>query len=472
MGGSAFLTHNPPLPTPRMPLEIYQKILSQTLTLLQEHYSQCASPIEGPGKKDFGDVDILVASPKSPEYDVFPSSSRDTKRTEIQSPMREVAQNLSILLGAEAFIVEKGNPTINFAIPWPESVTLPNTNVNSDQAQQNVEEEEHQTPTQEKKYIQIDIHHLPNPQYFHWELFHSAHGDLWNILGTIIRPFGLTANNIGLYIRIPEIELRDRKKSMILLTSEPGLVLDFLGLDEGRWWNEFGSQEEMFRFAMGCRMFWIKEDNEDGEGEGEVVGDVAVDGRVGKEGGEMSKKKLKHNDRQRMSKRPIFKAWIEEFVPKIREEGCAKVAKVTREEIREEAMEKFGMREVYEQRLRDWKLERNGIELGAILKGAVPGADEVDPPLRAAAIRFLRSVIKDGEEFDGVIPEAAKLDKNGLYDLDRVRAFVESNWRRAGEIGLKRQHYESVDNHRLKEILKAKETGEVENDTQEVKLDT
>ncbi len=80
-------------------------------------------------------------------------------------------------------------------------------------------------------------------------------GDLWNILGTTIRPFGLTVNDKGMYLRIPEIELLDRKKSMIYLTDSPSQILQFLGLDEEKWWAEFGTRREMFELAAGCRMF-------------------------------------------------------------------------------------------------------------------------------------------------------------------------------------------------------------------------
>ena len=65
-------------------------------------------------------------------------------------------------------------------------------------------------------------------------MFHHAFGDLWNLLGTTIRPFGLTANEKGLHIRIEEIELLDRKRSMICLTNDPREVCHLLGLDAAR----------------------------------------------------------------------------------------------------------------------------------------------------------------------------------------------------------------------------------------------
>ena len=54
------------------------------------------------------------------------------------------------------------------------------------------------------------------------------------MLGTTIRPFGLTANENGLQVRIEEIELLDKKKSMIYLTKDPREVCQLLGLDVER----------------------------------------------------------------------------------------------------------------------------------------------------------------------------------------------------------------------------------------------
>lgn len=254
-----------------------------------------------------------------------------------------------------------------------------------------------------------------------------------------MRPFGLTANATGLYLRIPEIEALDKKKSLVFLSDRPGEVLGFLGLDEGRWWSEFEGREEMFRYAMGCRMFWVKEEKVEVEGDGQVK-------EGGKEGGDGGKGVLKHNDRQRMNKRPIFAAWIEEFIPKIRVEGGAREAKVTRDEITEEALGKFGVKGEWEKRVREWRVERNRYELGRVIKGAVPesGVEGMDNLVRSAAIRVLREVIKDGQDFDGRVPEVSKTNEEGLFDLEKVKEFVEGNWKGAGDIGMQRLRAQSA----------------------------
>ncbi|KAH8662979.1 hypothetical protein BGZ60DRAFT_433002 [Tricladium varicosporioides] len=427
MGGNAFAQ----LSTPRMPPTIYNQVLKFALSALRQHYTLVEAPIEAPGKETIGDVDILVSGALEDVYD--PTIT----------PLKEVASRLQTSLGAVNFITEKGNPTINLALPWPSSDSpgLP--------TQVGAPNEENR---KEEKFIQLDIHHLSTPSAFAWELFHSAHGDLWNILGTTIRPFGLTVNDRGFYLRIPDIELLDRKKSMIFLTDQPKRVLDFLGLDEKKWWKGFESREEMFQFASNFRMFWVKTEG----GEGDVVGEIG-----GQEGGEEGKKKLKHNDRQRMNKRPIFRAWIDEFIPKCRASGKYGAAKVTREQIQDEAFESFGVKEEYEIRLKDWKMVRHKDELWRnVIKGSLP--EDMDPALRGAATRYLKCIIMEGEPFDGQVVEAANVDEDGFYDLDKVRNFVQQNWERAGEIGWERQQIKAKETMRIKAEKRKREQEEKE----------
>ncbi|TVY82865.1 hypothetical protein LSUE1_G004155 [Lachnellula suecica] len=411
MGGQAFATHSPPLPTPRMPPEVFQLVLSQTHLVLRQYYSQVESPIESPGKPSFGDVDFLVHGAMTKEFD--PANIE----------WNIVAENLMYVLGAVASIQQPGTSIVNLAVPWP-------------------------AEGGEDKYVQIDIHYLTSPERFQWELFHSAHGDMWNILGSTIRRFGLTVNDRGLYLRIPEIELLDRKKSLVFLTESPSEVLEFIGLDESQWWKRFEDQDKMFEYAAGCRLFWVRQ-IDDEEAEFDVVGDLPADG--GQEGGAAGRKKLKHNDRQRMSKRPIFWDWINEFIPRCREEGRFTVQKTTREDVREEAFQKFGVQKEYEEKLANWTLLRHKDEVWReAIKGSIP-TENIDHQFRslpfqytnsldrAAAIRVIKGVVLDGEEFVGDLPAAVKPNEKGFYDVEAVKLFVEANWPKAATIGMARQ---------------------------------
>ncbi|TVY17403.1 hypothetical protein LARI1_G006152 [Lachnellula arida] len=436
MGGQAFASHASPLPTPRMPPAVYDHVLKQTLHALREHYAQVESPIEAPGKTTHGDVDVLVTGALEKDFD-------PEKR-----PWNEVASRLGEVLGAVSSIRHNGMPVVNFAVPWPQNI-LPS-----------VEHSPESEEPEEVKYVQIDIHHLHSPERFQWELFHSAHGDLWNILGSTIRRFGLTVNDRGLYLRIPDIELLDRKKSMVFLTEKPSEVLNFIGLDEKTWWKPFSSQSEMFNYAAGCRLFWVREKDVEEE-EHDIVGDLPVEGQ---EGGEAGKKKLKHNDRQRMSKRPIFNDWMTVFIPKCREEGLYTEQKTTRDEIRDEAFKQFGVQKEYEEKLASWQLLRHKDEIWReVIKGSIP-LEDVDPQFRAASIRTIKAVVMEGQEFQGAVPDAVKQDEHGFYDVVAVKAFVEANWEEAGRVGLERQLVRSrlaMQEKEAKKKRKAEEETEV-----------
>lgn len=282
MGGKAF-SHGPnPLNTPRMPHVFYASLLDKYISLLSTFYITVASPIDVPEKESHGDIDLLVCNP------IYPLT------TEI----------LSKALNAQAISTTSGSATASFAVPYPDSP---------------------------ENYIQLDIHECP-PSTFRWELFTNSHGDLWNILGTSVRPFGLTANNVGFYLRIEEIEKLDRKRSMVFLTSDPDSVLEYLGLDVDRYWKPFETVDELCQYATSMRFFRRKA----------YVRDT-----------------LKANDRKRMGQRPLYRRFVDEWLhelPELAEPGMN--SSVTRQSVLNEVLEKYGMRKQYEEMLQTWREER------------------------------------------------------------------------------------------------------------------
>ncbi|EKD13240.1 uncharacterized protein L3040_003041 [Drepanopeziza brunnea f. sp. 'multigermtubi'] len=424
MGGNAFLTHSPPLRTPRMPFAIYRLILENALAILRQNFTRVAAPLEAPSKPDYGDVDILVSSPLSPA------------RNPSVKPKAEVAELIARDLGARAWIPGQRSQEMNFAVPWPRS--------------DDGEEGEDAAGGGEERYVQLDLHVLESEKEFKWHLFRAAHGDLWNILGSTIRRFGLTVNDKGMFLRIPSIEAFDRKKALVYLTDDSDAILDFLGLESARWWKQFGSIEEMFEYAAGCRLFRVKPEKEEGELEGDVMLD---EGR--QEGGEAGKKKLKHNDRQRMSKRPIFAMWMEEFIPKCRAEGRFLEMKTTREQIQQEALQTFGGREEFEKREREWKLEKHKDQMWrTVIKGTVP--QDLDPVVRGATCRYFKGILMDGDIlWHGEVPKAAERNEDGFWDLGAVQAFVESNIEEAQRLGMEWQQARAMASMRAKAEKKA-----------------
>ena len=174
MGGKAFTSGPTPLSTRRMPPDTYRRLRDHYLHILRSLYNEVATPIEAPAKVSYGDIDILVSQP---------SDLSNPPTTDVLSK----TLNADRVLGT------------SFAVSYP------------DQADQ---------------HVQIDVHVCPLGT-FAWHFFHQFHGDLWNLLGTTIRPFDLTANDVGFHIRIPEIEDLNRKRAFVLLTSEPSEVLEF-----------------------------------------------------------------------------------------------------------------------------------------------------------------------------------------------------------------------------------------------------
>ena len=207
-------------------------------------------------------------------------------------------------------------------------------------------------PTISDAYVQVDTRVCPDVGAWRWQLFHHAFGDLWNLLGTTIRPFGLTANDKGLHVRIEEIEALDRKKSMIFLTKDPrevcvllGLEQEKLGIDEdgvirggdGTHSRGFRNMEEMYEFVTQSRFFRR---------------DTYI------------RHTLKANDRKRMAQRDGYSAFVDGWLPTYTgSEGEG--SELTRASVWDEVVEKYKIDKVYEERIRTWRAERERLKLKA-----------------------------------------------------------------------------------------------------------
>src|SRR6187549_3258987 len=156
MGGSAFSSGPNPLYTPRMPTSVYHTVKEICLAKLRTLFECVASPIDGPGKQDFGDVDILVAWPKPVLF-----LASDVSAT---TAFRESMTIIQRVLGAERAIIVNGQTSSNMAIPWPVTAESP--------------PEEGKPP----RFIQVDVRICDSLENLAWMLFKHAHGDIWNLL--------------------------------------------------------------------------------------------------------------------------------------------------------------------------------------------------------------------------------------------------------------------------------------------------
>ncbi|KAI1860648.1 uncharacterized protein JN550_011496 [Neoarthrinium moseri] len=408
MGGLAFSKGPNALNTPRMSPFVYQHVREKCHAALRELFVVVATPIEGPGKTDYGDIDIFVTWKKDEYFGSFPGNT--ISGADQKYPFDAIKQ----LLGAKRIIQEQPSAAM-LAIPWPQSLPIA------------IEDPMKET-ADGPRFIQVDVHICPSLENLEWFIFKHAHGDLWNLLGSTIRPYGLTVDEVGLYIRIPEIEKLDRKKARVLLTEDPCQVLTFLGLEyTGQEWEEkFGSMEDVFEYAATTRFFWVRPASSE-------VDSTISDGEECI-GGEFTKKKLKSNDRRRMGQRPLFRRWIEEFLPKCREQGRANHQHLSRDETREEAFQQFGVRDVYHARLIDFQKERQRQTLWKdVIKAAIP--PNLDPHWRSVAASALKKIImQDDDSFDGYRPQVHIRDDDGMYIEDEVRRFVQDSWEAVGKI--------------------------------------
>lgn len=314
MGGSAFPNHS----TPRMSHETYFTILSKVQEVLTRFYAHVRAPPEAPSKQDHGDIDIIVATP----LHTFK------------------AEELQRALGAVARV---GN-----GITKSYCVHLPSLADGDDDGKH------------EETFVQIDVQEVRDPSMLDLEIFMASYGDMQQLLGLLQRPLGLTTNDRGLHLRVREAEGMNREAAMIFLTGDVDKMLNFLGLDVGKWERGFDSDDEVFEWCLRGR-FWGKK----------VVTDVLA-GRHRELGDGVG---MHSGDRRRMNKRPMFRACVEEFIPQHRDLWMGK-RDWEREEVLEEALKCFGVGEEYEKKLEDSTNVLKERELLEEIKKVIPEEDE------------------------------------------------------------------------------------------------
>ena len=74
-------------------------------------------------------------------------------------------------------------------------------------------------------------------------------------IGSVVTRFGLAINNTGLHARIKEIEKTNKKNSLLLLTTDPQKIMDFLGLNGTRYHKGFSTLDELFEWAIAMPLF-------------------------------------------------------------------------------------------------------------------------------------------------------------------------------------------------------------------------
>ncbi|PSN69065.1 hypothetical protein BS50DRAFT_663909 [Corynespora cassiicola Philippines] len=214
MGGRAFKQ----LYTPRISSELYLKVKAQATEALRAVFSFVIVPTELPSKRDFGDVDFLVGSP----LDGHPIS-----HLHWITLVSKVKEALGAIDGKRGFL---NNNILYFAVAAP--------------------------GREDEFHIQIDVKIAPNNDAsdFEWDRFMHNYASGHKILGSMMKPLGLSILPEGLHIRIPEVEDTNHSGSMVFLSKDPKFVLYIAGL-KNRFLNaNFNTNEELYDYL--CRS-WL-----------------------------------------------------------------------------------------------------------------------------------------------------------------------------------------------------------------------
>ncbi len=150
MGGSAFSSVPDPPYMPRMPRNVYQRVLANCHAALRDLFVCVATPIEGPEKKDYGDIDILVALERRV---VFPNAEHGGSVPRTPHELISIVQRT---LSAKHAIVR--GSSANLAIPWPSDMDEHGNTLDGAS----------KVGAAEGKYIQLDINICPDLEQLCW----------------------------------------------------------------------------------------------------------------------------------------------------------------------------------------------------------------------------------------------------------------------------------------------------------------
>jgi hypothetical protein len=192
MGGHAF--HD--LYCPRIPAEVYNNVKRQTTTALQQVFSHVVVPTEMPGKEDYGDIDFLVAG------SLYSPNSTNIENFNWSSTIFALKHALHTVHGRRGFL----NPDcMYFAIRAPGH--------------------------EDEFWVQVDVKVCFKPELFEWQTFELNYASNSKMIGSMVKPLGLTIDPEGLHVRVEDVEETNFPGSMVWVSKDPGDVLRITGLD-------------------------------------------------------------------------------------------------------------------------------------------------------------------------------------------------------------------------------------------------
>ncbi|KAK8203572.1 hypothetical protein M8818_005219 [Zalaria obscura] len=177
-------------------------------------------------------------------------------------------------------------------------------------------------------YAQIDVRLCG--ENFAWLAFLQSCGDLGNILGVTGRGYGLSFTDSGLHLRIDGTEKMDSKDRRFFLGNDPDKVMDFVGLDKAAYANGFETEMQLFE--------WISQSR--------LMDKYAF-----------AKCQETADEKRRMTTRPMFKRFVEEWAPDFPESEAAET--LDRHQVRKQALAFFDKRDEYAARIYEIELQQD-----------------------------------------------------------------------------------------------------------------
>jgi hypothetical protein len=220
----------------------YERLKNVYLTKLRDYFpkGKIACLTEAPEKSDYGDMDVFVAIDQLVDFvdmanflgaaGVICHSSGKIQKCALGVPLDGSAH------GRPAVVYKHVNNSSGRKLAPSSTVTVDD-------------------------YAQIDVEVI-SPDILAWHTFYSSYGDMAGLLGHIVHNLGFTVSDRGLWLRLAELDksktvshvnIADRD-GRILLSSDPDVAMQFLGLSVQGYNDAFQTVDELYEWLGKCRL--------------------------------------------------------------------------------------------------------------------------------------------------------------------------------------------------------------------------